>query len=145
GREERGEYLAAAPECNPHRHLRAGAGLPPPGWDPARAQRVEHGMQRVELAVVARVPFDTGLRGTLARGRALDGQSQILPNPVLPVGNAWMAGKDAAHGGKARVPAEGAAARARRFSRAHGRRQGAQWDQRLGCAAPILLVIWRQR
>src|SRR6516225_11508326 len=89
----RGDDLAAAPEGKPHRHLHAGAGLLPPGRNPARAQRVEHGMQRVELALLARVPFDTGARGTLARGRALDGQSQILPNPVLRVGNTWMAGK----------------------------------------------------
>src|SRR4029453_11826854 len=102
GHPRRGDDVAVAFESKAHGHLHAGTRLLLRGWDPAGAKRVEHLAQRIELVIAAPLFRQVGAPGAFTRGRALDGQPQVLPNPVGGLRDTIVTGKDAAYCRKAR-------------------------------------------
>ena len=134
GHPRRGDDVTAAFEGKAHGHPHAGTRLLLRGWNPAGAKRVEHVAQRIELVIAAPLFRQAGARGAFTRGPALDGQPQILPDPVGGVRDTIVMGKDTAYGRKARHPAEHATDRTCRGGGAHRRRQDGRSDQRVGRA-----------
>ncbi len=110
----RRDDLPVALEGELHRHLRAGPGHVLLRRHPAGTQRVEHGMDGVELPLGIVV---LGARGCGRRrwGGALDCQPQVLRQWNAVIGNTGSVAEDAADAGGAGMAAEDAAARGRRY------------------------------